>query len=97
MINSIIGKNLSIRYGTKHSRDKTFAVKSSCEYLRKNFCGCIKNFLILTIALENSWTKHSRFKVKLQNPRTFCPSNVLLYTVIGQGLASSEAHLEFSY
>ena len=58
---------------------KTFAVRSPCEYLRKNFCGCIKNFLILVIALENSWAKHLRFKVKLRNPRMFCPSNVLFY------------------
>ena len=71
----------NILYSTKHSRDKTFAVRSPCEYSQKNFRGCIKNFLILVIALENSWMKHSWFKVRLRNPRTFCPSNVLFYTV----------------
>ena len=60
---------------------KTFAVRSPCEYSRKNFRGCIKNFLILVIVLENSWTKHSQFKIKLRNPQTFCPSHVLFYTV----------------
>ena len=71
-----------IPYSTKHLRDgKIFAVRSPCEYSRKNFRGCIKNFLIFVIALENSWTKHSQFKVKLRNPRTFCPSHVLFYTV----------------
>ena len=40
-----IKKGFSVPYSTKHSRDKTFAVGSPCEYSRKNFRGCIKNFL----------------------------------------------------
>ena len=78
-----------ILHSTKYSRDKTFAVRSPCEYSWKNFHDCIKNFLILAITLENLWAKHLRFQVKLQNPRTFCPSNVLFYTVILQNYAST--------
>ena len=69
-----------VLYSTKVSRDKTFAVKSPCEYSQKNFHICIsiaqndvlkisKRLNILKFA-----EKHSRFKENR-------PANLLYYMV----------------
>jgi len=80
--------SVNMTYNTKVSRDKTFAVRSPCEYSWKNFHVCIsiaqndvlKIFKCLNIL--KFMEKHSRFKEKPRIPRKFCPSNLLYYTVL---------------
>ena len=74
--------NLLRVYITKHSRNKTFVVRS---YLWKSFYSCMhQNFLILVMHCNrNFMEKHLLFKEKPQNPgHAFCPLNVLYHTVI---------------
>ena len=45
------GEYLDVLYSTKHLRDKTFAVRSPCEYSQKNYRICIKTMSNSTKAL----------------------------------------------
>ena len=52
-----------IWYSTKLLRDKTFVVRSPCEYLQKHFCVCIKT---TSTSAKKFMGEHSRFKQNLQ-------------------------------
>ena len=82
----------TVPYSTKVSRDKTFAVRSPCEYSRKNFRVCIKNVHYSVYSRSPSRRlymkfagKHSRFKGKPRKLQKFCPLNLLYYMVYCSG------------
>ena len=66
---SIIGK---IPYNTKLQRDKTFAVRSPCEYSWKNLCVCIKTTYTSAKTLKFTG-KHLRFKQYPEHREGFGP------------------------
>ena len=66
-----------IPYSTKVSRDKTFAVRSPCEYIFAEKLSSLHQKRPLATQFTTQFIlkfagKHSRFKGK---PRKFCPSN----------------------
>ena len=60
---------------------KTFVVVHKTHYSLENFCGASGPCHYLLYTANYSRGKLSRLAKKLQKPRKFCPSKVLLYTV----------------
>ena len=75
-------KGGQLSYSTKHSRTKTFVVRSPCEYISAEKLSCFhQNSIHKCQNTLKFMGKHSWSKQKLRKPQMFWPSNVLYYTV----------------